>query len=60
MHTAADRNHPLYSWATGHHEPHFGQIPGAAQRHQALLRTFRAATGPHLSGATLAAACSTP
>ncbi len=24
---AADRSHPLYDWAAGHHDPHFGGIP---------------------------------
>ena len=38
---AGDRSHPLYDWAVGHHDPHFGEVPGADQRYQALLRAFR-------------------
>jgi len=56
---ARDRSHPLYDWATGHHDPHFGGIPGADQRYQALLRAFRTETGM-LSGTSLAAACGYP
>jgi hypothetical protein len=26
---AADRSHPLYDWAAGHHDPHFGEVPGS-------------------------------
>jgi glycosyltransferase involved in cell wall biosynthesis len=53
---AGDESHPLYSWATEHHEPHFADVPGAEQRYFALLRSFRAETGA-LTGASLAAAC---
>lgn len=56
---AGDRSHPLYDWATGHHDPHFGGIPGADQRYQALLRAFRTETGT-LTGTSLAAACGYP
>jgi glycosyltransferase involved in cell wall biosynthesis len=56
VHTAGDEAHPLYEWAAGHHEPHFGGVPRADQRYAALLRAFRRATGP-LTGASLAAAC---
>jgi len=56
VYTAGDRSHSMYDWAAGHHEPHFGQVPGAAERHQDLLREFRDQTGP-LTGASLAAAC---
>src|ERR1035441_7001240 len=56
---AGDRSHPLYDWATGHHDPHFGGIPGADQRYQALLRAFRTETGT-LTGPSLAAACGYP
>jgi hypothetical protein len=45
-----------YDWATGHHDPHFADVPGADQRYQALLTKFREQTDP-LTGATLAAAC---
>jgi hypothetical protein len=53
---AADRSHPLYDWAAGHHDPHFGEIPGADQRYKALLQAFRKETGT-LTGTSLAAAC---
>ena len=56
---AADRSHPLYDWAAGHHDPHFGQVPGAGQRYQALLHAFRRETGM-LTGTSLAAACGYP
>ena len=49
-------SHPLYQWAVGHHDPHFGEVPGAGQRSEALLREFRRETG-ELTGASLAAAC---
>ena len=53
---AGDHSHPHYEWATGHHDPHFGEVPGADGRYQALLRAFRKATGT-LTGMSLAAAC---
>ena len=56
---AADHSHPLYEWAAGHHDPHFGQVPGADQRYQALLRAFRQETGT-LTGTSLVAACRYP
>ncbi len=56
---AGERSHPLYDWASGHHAPHFGGVPGADQRYQALLRTFRQETGT-LTPASLAAACGYP
>jgi glycosyltransferase involved in cell wall biosynthesis len=56
---ADDRSHPLYDWATGHHDPHFGEVPGADQRYEALLRAFRQETGT-LTGTSLAAACGNP
>jgi glycosyltransferase involved in cell wall biosynthesis len=56
VYAAGDRSHPHYEWAAGHHDPHFGQMPGADQRYEALLQTFRDQTGP-LTGTTLAAAC---
>jgi glycosyltransferase involved in cell wall biosynthesis len=55
----ADRSHPLYDWAAGHHDPHFGEVPGADQRYKALLRAFRKETGI-LTGTSLAAACGYP
>jgi glycosyltransferase involved in cell wall biosynthesis len=56
VYAAGDRSHPHYEWAAGHHDPHFGQVPGADQRYEALLQAFRNQTGP-LTGTTLAAAC---
>jgi glycosyltransferase involved in cell wall biosynthesis len=56
VYAAGERTHPLYEWAAGHHDPHFGEVAGADQRYDALLQTFRGQTGP-LTGATLAAAC---
>jgi glycosyltransferase involved in cell wall biosynthesis len=54
---AGDLAHPLYSWAADHHEPHFGDVAGAARAYEALLQAFRAETGP-LTGRSLASACS--
>jgi hypothetical protein len=56
---AEDRSHPLYDWAAGHHDPHFGEVPGADQRYKALLQAFREDTGT-LTGTSLAAACGYP
>ena len=56
---AGDHSHPLYQWATGHHEPHFGEVPGADKRYEALLRSFREETDP-LTGTSLASACRRP
>jgi hypothetical protein len=53
---AGDGFHPMYEWAAHHHVPHFAGVPGADQRHDALLREFRKETGP-LTGTALAAAC---
>lgn len=56
VYTARDRAHPLYGWAADHHDPHFGDVPGADRRYEALLQTFRDETGP-LTGTSLTAAC---
>jgi glycosyltransferase involved in cell wall biosynthesis len=56
---SGDRAHPLYDWAAGHHDPHFGGVPGAGERYRALLQDFRAETG-ELTGASLARACGSP
>ena len=53
------RSHPLYDWAAGHHDPHFGEVPGADPRYKALLQTVREQTGT-LTGTSLAAACGYP
>ena len=50
-------DHPLYEWAQGHHEPHYGDVPGAASRYQNLVARFRSEVGPNLDdfvGALLA------
>jgi Glycosyl transferase family 2 len=46
--TRDDRDHPLHAWAIDHHEPHFGGIPGASERHASLLSQFRAEVGTPL------------
>jgi hypothetical protein len=56
---AGDVSHPLYQWAAAHHDPHFGDVPGADQRYEGLLPSFREATGP-LTGTSLASACRPP
>ena len=43
---AQDRQHPLYGWAIDHHEPHFGGVTGARERHAALTSQFRAEVRP--------------
>lgn len=43
---SGDTAHPSYDWATGHHDPHWGLVEGAAARHDELLRAFRAEAGP--------------
>jgi glycosyltransferase involved in cell wall biosynthesis len=45
---AGKTDNPLYSWAIEHHEPHFGGIEKAQQRHQRVLEQFRAEVGPDL------------
>jgi glycosyltransferase involved in cell wall biosynthesis len=59
VYEAGDRSHPLYDWAIGHHDAHFGAVPGADRRYRALLRAFRQETGT-LTGTSLAAACGYP
>jgi glycosyltransferase involved in cell wall biosynthesis len=56
VYAAGDPSHPHYWWSIDHHEPHFGGVPGADRRYEALLRRFRDETGP-LTGTTLVAAC---
>jgi hypothetical protein len=56
VYAAGDRSHPLYESAAGYHDAHFGQVPGAGQRYEALLQASRNQIGP-LAGTTLAAAC---
>jgi glycosyltransferase involved in cell wall biosynthesis len=45
---ADERAHPLYAWALDHHDPHFGGVDGARERHAALVAQFRAEVGPDL------------
>jgi glycosyltransferase involved in cell wall biosynthesis len=43
---SGDTGHPSYEWARDHHEPHFGLVDGAADRHNELVSAFRAEVGP--------------
>jgi glycosyltransferase involved in cell wall biosynthesis len=45
---ADDTSHPLYSWATGHNEAHFGGIEGARDRHAQIVARFKDDVGPDL------------
>jgi glycosyltransferase involved in cell wall biosynthesis len=49
-------SNPHYEWALTRHEPHFGLVPGAQERYEELLRTFRQVVG-EISGSTLTFAC---
>jgi glycosyltransferase involved in cell wall biosynthesis len=51
-----EMSHPLYQWAVTQNGPHFGLVPGARERYEELLRTFREDVG-EISGSTLAKAC---
>lgn len=51
-----ETSNPLYSWALGHHEAHFGEVDGAAERYERLTARFRAEV-PRIGAATLIAAC---
>jgi glycosyltransferase involved in cell wall biosynthesis len=37
-----DRSNALYDWARSHHRPHFGNVPGAAERYLELHAQFLA------------------
>lgn len=52
-----ERDHPLFAWAEDHHEPHFGGIDGAAERHAELVAAFLRDV-PTLTAEVLAAALS--
>ena len=43
-----DIDNPLYEWAVEHHEPHYGGVREAAQRHRQVLERFRQEVGPDL------------
>jgi glycosyltransferase involved in cell wall biosynthesis len=43
-----DRSNPLYEWAVGHHEPHFGAVPGARERYTSIVERFELEVGPDL------------
>ena len=45
----AEVDHPLYEWAQGHHDPHFGGVDGAAQRYESLVADFRREVGSDLA-----------
>lgn len=51
-----ERSNPLYGWASDHHEPHFGGVPGAEERYDLLVTDFRRQVGP-TTGASLVASC---
>jgi hypothetical protein len=51
-----EASNPLYSWALGHHEAHFGEVDGAAERYERLTARFRAEV-PSIDAATLVAGC---
>lgn len=51
-----ERSNPLYGWATEHHEPHFGGVPGAQGHYRRLLADFQREVGT-VTGASLAASC---
>ena len=53
---SGDRSHPLYEWALEHHEPHFGGIPHAREKHEMLLTRFRNEVGD-LNAASLITSC---
>ncbi len=42
---ANDTTNRFYDWAVDHHEPHFGNVSGAAALHEALVSRFHAAVG---------------
>jgi glycosyltransferase involved in cell wall biosynthesis len=44
---------PLYAWAQDHHQPHYNNVPGAAERWQSLYQQFRRHV-PDLDGSALA------
>jgi hypothetical protein len=53
-----DRANPLYSWALDHHEPHFGAIPDARRKYEALAARFRREV-PEINAQSMIRACRT-
>lgn len=51
-----ERTNPLYAWARDHHEPHFGNVPGASERYRDLVAAFRREVGT-VTGNSLVASC---
>ena len=51
-----ERTNPLYAWARDHHEPHFGNVPGARERYRDLVAAFRREVGA-VTGDSLLASC---
>ena len=51
-----ERSNPLYEWASDHHEPHFEGVPGAYERYQELVESFRQEVGT-ITAASLVASC---
>jgi hypothetical protein len=42
---ARDESHPLYAWAVGHNEPHFGGVNGARDHYALLVERFTEEVG---------------
>lgn len=51
-----DRSNRYYEWASGHHDAHFDEVPGAEGRYRALVCAFQASV-PKLSRSELIDAC---
>jgi glycosyltransferase involved in cell wall biosynthesis len=51
-----DRANPLYTWALDHHEPHFGDVVGAAESYEVLATRFRSAV-PDIDASSMISAC---
>jgi glycosyltransferase involved in cell wall biosynthesis len=43
-----DQTNPLFEWALDHHEPHFGAVDGARDRHATITQQFEREVGPNL------------
>ena len=51
-----ERMNPLYAWARDHHEPHFGNVPGAIEQYRDLVAAFRGEVGS-VTANSLIASC---
>ena len=51
-----DRSNRFHEWAKDHHDAHFAEVPGAAERYAALLSDFGASV-PSLTASELVHAC---